>query len=121
MKAVWILEQYATREELEKNVQDALEMQANAPEEHKQTAADFVAAAQKLLDNNPNGHWYGTEGKIIYREFCEVSKAFIRRHKGDNLKLRVVKAEIADEAQYWLGYKNPVENEGVLKYLLATA
>lgn len=84
------------------------------------TADMIVENHEKRMADKPNGYWYGTEGKIKYKEFCEVARAAIERNKGKSLKFRVVKAELADDAETWVGYKNPIENEGVLKYLLAT-
>ena len=66
----------------------------------------------------PDGRWYGFEGKVIYRQFCDVAKAAIRRNPEG--KFRVVEAEIEDDAKTWNGYKMTKVNDGVLRYLMAT-
>ena len=70
------------------------------------------------MDENPNGHWYGFEGKTNYKQFCDVAKAAIRRNYGATF--RVVEGEIEDDAKYWSGYKIVKVNSGVLRYLMAT-
>lgn len=35
---------------------------------------DFAASYDKVVENNPDGRWYGFEGKIIYRQFVIVLK-----------------------------------------------
>ena len=79
----------------------------------------FSALVTKKIKENPNGYWSGTEGKTIYKQFCERAKDAIRRHDKDT-KFRVIEGEIKDDAQYWTGYKFVKENEGVLRYLMAT-
>ena len=123
MKKVWILEKYQEISELERQLKEMEELfeenkekfDANGIETMEKTLGQY----RKLIEENPEGYWSGTEGKSIYRQFCEVAKDCIRRHpKGT--KFRVVEGEIKDDAKYWTGYKFVKENEGVLKYLMAT-
>lgn len=122
---VWILEAFYTREQMEADLIKFKEMRDETKKDetlkHLWDTADMIVENhEKRMAEKPNGYWYGSEGKIKYKEFCEVARAAIERNKGKGLKFRVVKADIADDAETWVGYKNPVENEGVLKYLLAT-
>lgn len=124
MKKVWVLEKFHTIEDANKTLQQHREIveyakQQGAPEN---IIKDFEEVAQKQLkkmEENPEGYWVGTEGKSVYREFCMVAKDAIRRHPAGT-KFRVVEGEIKDDAKYWLGYKFVKENEGILKYLMAT-
>jgi hypothetical protein len=124
MQKVWILEIFRTREKM---LEDIEETRSFRTKELTPEQIEFVdkleAGQQKELDDHPDGYWTGTQGKCIYRQFCEVAKETLRYHlreKNDGSRFRVVKAEIADDAKYWPGYVNAVENEGVLRYLLAT-
>ena len=126
MKNVWVLEKYITVEEMKKSLMDLFEMR-RAQEGNDENIAlcdQMIEAQQKKVDENPDGYWLGYEGKTIYKQFCSCAADFMRRHreevKSGDWKLRVVKAEIEDNATMWPGYVNGVENEGVLKYLLAT-
>lgn len=121
MKKVWILEKFETNEEMvrmhadyEAWLEDA---KANDPD-RVAYIEDFVEKHKEEIDANPNGRWYGFEGKVIYRQFCQVAKAAIRRNPEG--KFRVVEGEIPDDSKYWVGYKFVKENEGVLRYLMAT-
>lgn len=124
MKKVWILEKFASREEMLKHQEENRVMVEMAKSSDKYTAEqissleDFAASYDKVVENNPDGRWYGFEGRIIYRQFCDCAKAAIR-HNPDG-KFRVVEAEISDEATMWPGYKFVKVNDGVLKYLMAT-
>lgn len=124
MKKVWILEKFASAEEEVKHYEEVKEMVENAknnPEMTEEQIAQleqFAANYKKVVDENPDGRWYGFEGKIIYRQFCDVAKAAIRRNPDG--KFRVVEAEIQDDAKYWAGYKMTKVNDGVLRYLMAT-
>ena len=123
MKKVWVLEKFTSREEMIKNCEENKSMIEQAKAEGKDEneiafLEDFTANYEKVLNDNPNGRWYGFEGKVIYRQFCDVAKAAIRRNPEG--KFRVVEGEIEDDAKYWVGYKFVKVNEGVLKYLMAT-
>lgn len=124
MKKVWILEKFASAEEMTKSYEDLKAMaemtKANGtmkPEEIATIEAG-VAKYEETLRANPNGRWYGFEGKTIYRQFCDTARAAIRRNPEG--KFRVVEAEIADDAKYWVGYNAVKVNDGVLRYLMAT-
>ena len=124
MKKVWILEKFASREEMLKHQAENRAMVEMAKANDKYTAEqissleDFAASYDKVVENNPNGRWYGFEGKIIYRQFCDCAKDAIRRNPEG--KFRVVEGEIPDDSKMWIGYKFIKENEGVLRYLMAT-
>ena len=125
MKNVWILERWISREEMEQSIREMEEMladcKANRPEA-VDTAEQLLAYNKKDLESNPDGRWLGYQGKSIYSQFCECAKETMRYFCGKNRneKFRVVKAEIADDAKDWAGYKNPVENDRVMAYLWAT-
>lgn len=124
MKKVWILEKFATTEEEIKHYNDFKELLETAKENNNLTEEQIsqlnesLANFKKIVDENPDGRWYGFEGKVIYRQFCDVAKAAIRRNPDG--KFRVVEAEIEDDAQYWTGYKFVKVNDGVYRYLMAT-
>ena len=124
MKKVWILEKFVNAEEQAKHYADFVVMIENAKANGEYSAEQIaqlengIAAYKKVVDENPNGRWCGFEGKVIYRQFCDVAKAAIRRNPDG--KFRVVEAEIEDDAKYWNGYKMTKVNEGVLRYLMAT-
>lgn len=124
MKKVWILEKFASAEEMAKSYEDMKAMVENAKSEMEMTEEQIasvesaVASYKKVMEENPNGRWYGFEGKVIYRQFCDVAKAAIRRNPEG--KFRVVEGEIEDNAKYWTGYKMTKVNDGVYRYLMAT-
>ena len=72
-----------------------------------------------MIAENPKGMWLGWEGKISYRQFCEVAKSSLRRAPS-SYKFRVIEAEIENNAKYWGGYKCVKENDAVLRYLMST-
>lgn len=123
MKKVWILEKFASHEEMVKHCEEykaMAEMAKNNGMSAEEIASieEFAANYEKSVNENPEGRWYGFEGKIIYRQFCDVAKAAIRRNpKG---KFRVIEGEIPEDSKYWAGYKLVKVNEGVLRYLMAT-
>ena len=123
MKKVWILEKYVTVEEMKRTLSDleqGYEMNKDKfTEEQIALMESTLGAYRKQIEEHPDGYWSGTEGKSIYRQFCERAKDAIRRHDKDT-KFRVVEGEIKDDAKYWTGYKFVKENEGVLRYLMAT-
>ena len=123
MKKVWVLEKFASAEEMAKHHEEHKAMVAMAKDAGKSaeeiaSLEEFVADYEKVIRNNPDGRWYGFEGKVIYRQFCDCAKAAIRRNPDG--EFRVVEAEIGDDAWSWLGYKNAKVNDGVLRYLMAT-
>lgn len=124
MKKVWILEKFVTAEEQVKHYAEFVEMVENAKSNSEMTEEQIaqlergVTAYKKVVDENPDGRWYGFEGKVIYRQFCDVAKAAIRRNPEG--KFRVVEGEIEDDAKYWTGYKMTKVNDGVYRYLMAT-
>ena len=124
MKKVWILEKFATAEEQAKHYAEFVEMVENAKNDGKMTDEQIaqlergIAAYKKVVDENPDGRWYGFEGKVIYRQFCDVAKEAIRRNPEG--KFRVVEGEIEDDAKYWTNYKMVKVNDGVYRYLMAT-
>jgi len=77
-----------------------------------------VTKYREFVESTSEGRWIGFDGKTIYRQFCDVARASIRRNP--NAKFRVVEGEIEDNAKSWVGYKIVKENEGVLRYLMAT-
>lgn len=124
MKKVWILEKFVSREEMLNNHEEMKKMiefaksKDDCTDEVISSLIDSTAKyAQRIIDN-PDGIWIGLEGKVIYRQFCDVAKSAI--HRNPEFKFRVVEAEIEDGAKYWVGYKMTKVNDGVLRYLLAT-
>lgn len=121
MRKVWILEKFDTVEDMTR-VRDEIQRMfddAEPDSEEQATAKRILDKCNEDLEEYPEGRWHGHEGKFNYKDFCYVAKAAIRRDR--NAKFRVVAAEVEDDAKYWLGYQNPVVNEGVMKYLYATA
>lgn len=120
MKKVWILERYISTEEMQSSLNELLAIrEANEGNAEAQaTVDDMIEAYQKRMAANPDGYWLGYQGKTIYQQFVSCARETMRNLKGS--QFRVLKAEIEDSAMMWPGYVNGVENEGVLKYLLAT-
>lgn len=123
MKKVWILEKFESNEAMVKTLGELEQMfeenKGNFDEKGIESMNQTIASYKKRIEENPEGMWIGWEGKIIYRQFCDVAKAALRR-ADKSWKFRVVEGEIEDDAQYWCGYKFVKENEGVLRYLMAT-
>lgn len=123
MKKVWILEKFESSEAMVKTLSNFEQMfeegKDKLDEKGIESAIQTIAFQKKMIEENPEGMWIGWEGKIIYRQFCDVAKAALRR-ADKSWKFRVVEGEIEDNAQYWCGYKFVKENEGVLRYLMAT-
>lgn len=123
MKKVWVLEKFADVEELKATVECAKNVvewaKAQEDEDEVEGALEYLAAAERMLANNPNGHWYGFEGKTNYKNFCQVAKDAINRNPSG--KFRVVEGMIDDCAKYWCGYEVAKVNDGVYRYLMATA
>lgn len=120
MQKVWILERWNTREEMESQRNDFREMAEELAKDGRPDAYKTLEKFENILAQNPNGMWVGHEGKSNYKQFCDVAKDALRRAEGKGWKFRVVLAEIKDDAKFWVGYQNPVENEVVMRYLLAT-
>ena len=123
MKKVWVLEKFESNEMMVKVLgemeQIFEESKGKLDEKGVESINQAIASYKKMIDENPEGTWIGWEGKSIYRQFCEVAKDALRR-ADKSWKFRVVEGEIEDNAKYWCGYKFVKENEGVLKYLMAT-
>ena len=123
MKKVWILEKFESNEMMVKTLGELEQMfeesKGNLDEKGIESMNQTIASYKKMIEENPEGMWIGWEGKSIYRQFCDVAKAALRR-ADKSWKFRVVEGEIEDNARYWRGYKFVKENEGVLRYLMAT-
>lgn len=123
MKKVWILEKFESNEMMVKTLGELEQMfeenKSNFDVKGIESMNQTIASYKKRIEENPEGMWIGWEGKTIYRQFCDVAKAALRR-ADKSWKFRVVEGEIEDDAQYWFGYKFVKENEGVLRYLMAT-
>ena len=124
MKKVWILEKFASREEMLKSQAEnraTLEMiktNDSYTEDQIKYFEEYVADYDNVGENNPNGRWYGFEGKANYKQFCDRAKASIRCNP-DGI-FRVVEGEIPDNSNMWIGYRFIKENEDVMRYLMAT-
>lgn len=123
MKKVWILEKFESNEMMVKTLGELEQMfeenKGNFDEKGIESMNQTIVSYKKMIEENSEGMWIGWEGKSIYRQFCDVAKAALRR-ADKSWKFRVVEGEIEDNAQYWCGYKFVKENEGVLRYLMAT-
>ena len=123
MKKVWILEKFESNEMMVKTLgefeQILEENKCNLDEKGIESMNQAIASYKKMIDENPKGMWIGFVGKSIYRQFCDVAKSELRR-ADKSWKFRVVEGEIEDDAQSWCGDKFVKENEGVLRYLMAT-
>ena len=113
MKKVWILEKWVTRDEYAASL--------DVFNEWKKEGLDVDYAIDKIKSNldNPSfeGYWCGHVGRSNYKVFCYDAIESLRYNKGRNFKFRVVKAEIEDNSTVWTNYVNPIENDGVLRYL----
>ena len=118
----WILEGFVTREQMERTLADNKALLAKAESEnnanHIECAKVLVASAEKRIAESPEGYWLGYQGKSNYKTFCYYAQQTMRHLR--DMKFRVVTAEIPDDAETWWGYENPVENDGVRRYLYAT-
>lgn len=123
MKKVWILEKFESNEMMVKTLGELEQMfeesKGNLDEKGIESMNQTITSYKKMIEENPEGMWIGWEGKSIYSQFCDVAKAALRR-ADKSWKFRVVEGEIEDNAQYWCDYKFVKENEGVLRYLMAT-
>ena len=123
MKKVWILEKFESNEAMVKTLSELEQMfkenKGNFDKKDIELMNRTIASYKKKIEENPEGIWIGWEGKSNYRQFCDVAKAALRR-ADKSWKFRVVEGEIEDNAQHWCDYKFVKENEGVLRYLMAT-
>lgn len=123
MKKVWILEKFESNEMMVKTLGELEQMFEESKDKLNEKGIESmnrtITSQKKMIEENPEGMWIGWEGKSIYRQFCDVAKAALRR-ADKSWKFRVVEGEIEDNVQYWCGYKFVKENEGVLRYLMAT-
>ena len=123
MKKVWILEKFESNEMMVKTIGELEQMFEESKDKLDERCIESmnrtIAYQKKMIEENPEGMWIGCEGKSIYHQFCDVAKAALRR-ADKSWKFRVVEGEIDDNARYWCGYKFVKENEGVLRYLMAT-
>lgn len=81
MKKVWILEKFASSEEMAKSFnemkamfEDAKNNNKDMTEEQIHSLEQSLASYEKVMNENPNGRWYGFEGKTIYRQFVILQK-----------------------------------------------
>ena len=121
MKKVWILEKFNPAEDMHKELDNLKSMRLGIDSndlEKIEIADHMIEVYRDVIAKNPDGRWYGFEGKTSYKEFCYCAKQALRRHP-DGI-FRVVEAEILDDAKYWNGYINAEVNEGVYRYLMAT-
>ena len=122
MKKVWVLEKFVPVETTKKDIESLKKTYGDDKDpEIVEFLEKMVGVLQKSIDEHPEGHWVGYACKFNYRQFCQQAFEMIRQHRRDGFKFRVVKAEVEDDAGYWTGYKNSVENDGVLRYLYAVA
>lgn len=123
MKKVWILEKFESNEMMVKTLGEFKQMleenKGNFDEKGIKLMNQAIDSYKKMIEENPEGMWIGFVGKSIYRQFCDVAKLELRR-ADKSWKFRVVEGEIEDYAQSWCDYKFVKENEGVLRYLMAT-
>ena len=119
---VWILERFIPTNETQKHIEELWTDYNNADDETKPVIKMVIGKLENKVEMFPKGYWLGYIGKHNYKDFCQESKDFMRRHKNDLLQtgIRVVKANIKNDSKYWTGYKNPVVNDGVTRYLYAT-
>ena len=123
MKKVWVLEKWQDREAAIKTVESVLELLDKMEEEYgpSEDVDRIRSESIKKLTNDYNesfnGKWVGHIGRSIYKQFCEDAIECLRYEHNKNSKFRVVSALIDDDATEWVNYVNPVENDGVMKYL----
>ena len=101
MKKVWILEKFESNEMMVKTLGELEQMfeesKDNLDEKGIESMNQTIASYKKMIEENPEGMWIGWEGKSIYRQFCDVAKAALRR-ADKSWKFRVVEGEIEDNA-----------------------
>lgn len=119
-KKVWVLEKFTTAEEMIENLNSCEHMldenNVNLSDDTIEACKQAIILRRKDIKENPNGKWFGWEGKTNYYQFCDVAKAALQR-ADKSCKFRVVEGEIDDDAKYWTDYSVVKVNEGVLRYL----
>lgn len=117
MKKVWILEKFETAEDARKVIEEYKQLAARPGMTEDQIGLlnTVIANQESRLEQNPEGYWYGFEGKIFYNQFVSCAKAAI--HRNPEGKFRVVEAEIDDDAWTWMGYKAVKVNDGAMAYI----
>lgn len=117
MRKVYILEKFETVDEMMKSIDELKAAMAALPEDKRVEAMaayeNIVGALEANLRNNPNGRWYGFEGKVMLKQFVPAAAAAVERNPDG--KFRVVVAEIADNVKYWNGYQNAVVDDDLFR------
>lgn len=112
MKNVWILEKWIDRNRCVELKNEFIDMYCKGLKEAKVVIDHYN---DMLNDSRFEGYWCGFVGKSKYNDFCYEAARTLKQDK--NSKFRVVKAQIENTAKEWTNYVNPIENEGVLRYL----
>ena len=121
MKKVWILEGFATREMMDKEMEELLKEIADVQTEVEKVAAkEIIKIHENAIRKYPEGRWAAYQGKTNYKQFCECAHETLRNMKKKNMQWRVIEGQIEDDAKYWVGYEPVKENPGVMRYLWAT-
>ena len=107
-RAVWVLERWISKEEMQHLLTYIQALKA--------PNARLLEQIEEGLRKHPNGYWCGAVGSCNYEDFVLNAKNYISGSP-ENPKLRVVRADIDNGAQYWVGYHDPVEHSEVLRYL----
>ena len=119
---VWVLEKFASPAEMIKTLISMIEIvessRSSCSAEDSQKLDEGLDLFENKIEANPSGFWSGFEGKISYKQFCNVAKDAIERNP--DAKFRVVEGEIDDKATTWTNYRVVSVNSKVLKYLYAT-
>ena len=119
---VWVLEKFASPAEMIKTLISMIEIvessRSSCSAEDSQKLDEDLDLFENKIEENPSGFWSGFEGKISYKQFCNVAKDAIERNP--DAKFRVVEGEIDDKATTWTNYRVVSVNSKVLKYLYAT-
>lgn len=123
MRKVYILEKFETVDEMVKSIEELKAAMAALPEDKRMDAMaayeDIVGTLEANLRSNPNGRWYGFEGKVLLKQFVPTAAAAMERNPDG--KFRVVVAEIADDVKYWNGYQNAVVDQDIMRRVEAAA
>lgn len=119
MIRVWILERFVPVEETKAHIAEIKEIAKTCAGETLETANNILETLQEKLRDYPEGYWCGYVGKANYKHFCQEALDFMKRNR-NGLTLtgvRVVEAQIENDAKYWVGYKNPVVSVALTHYL----
>lgn len=118
---VWILERFVPTEETKNSIEQIKEIKANTLDvEVIKICEKLLNSHRETLEKHPNGYWLGYVGKHDYSAFCRNAREFMQQSELVKSGVRVVEAQVEDNARYWAGYKNAVVNEKVTRYLYAT-